>query len=178
MDRFLEHIPKNGIIYDIGANIGNHTLFFSKYALPNKIFAFEPIKEICDVLVHNLKDNNINNVEIINAAISDKDTKGNMNIKIGNIGGSSLSYNQSGNIDVVKLDDLNMAPPQFIKLDVENFEYEALTGMEAILTEYHPILWIEIWDKSFSRVNFKLNQLGYKMTDMISTNDYGNYIYT
>jgi hypothetical protein len=61
LDKFLEYIPKNGIIYDIGANIGNHTLFFSRYTLPQKIFAFEPIKEVCEVLVHNLRKNNINN---------------------------------------------------------------------------------------------------------------------
>lgn len=178
LDSFLRYIPKRSVIYDVGTNIGNHTIFFSQYANPCKIFAFEPIDSICKVLEQNVKDNNINNVEILNVAVGDKKAKGNMHLRKGNTGASHLSFNKNGNVDVVKLDDLKLTPPNFIKIDVENFEYEALVGMENTLLNFKPVIWIEIRDENLTQVNKKLNQLGYKLIDKIhSKYDYGNYIY-
>ncbi|WP_282022670.1 FkbM family methyltransferase [Priestia flexa] len=178
LDTFSKYIPNNSIIYDIGTNIGNHTLFFSKYTNPSKIFAFEPIADVCKVLEQNIKDNNINNAEIINVAVADRSAKGNMHLQKGNIGASHVSFNQNGDIDVVKLDDLKLPPPNFIKIDVENFEYEAILGMENILINNRPILWVEIRDKNLAKVNNKLYNLGYKLINQIHDKyDYGNYIY-
>ena len=40
---FNKYIDKNDICIDVGANIGNHSKFFSKYFL--KVFSFEPNKK-------------------------------------------------------------------------------------------------------------------------------------
>ena len=50
-------MPTNGIVYDIGANIGNHTLYFSRTLNPKKIYSFEPAKELFETLNFNIKVN-------------------------------------------------------------------------------------------------------------------------
>lgn len=178
LDKFLKYIPNNSVIYDIGANIGNHTLFFSKYANPQKIYAFEPIAKIKDLLVTNVRDNKFFNVEVIEAAVSDKNTRGEMSIYDGNIGASHLLYSETGVIPVVRIDDLDLLPPHFVKIDVENCEFEVINGMKQTLLEHRPILWIEIRDSSLVRVNKLLDKLNYEIVDRrLSDYDYSNFIY-
>ncbi|WP_331848317.1 FkbM family methyltransferase [Paenibacillus haidiansis] len=178
LDKFLKHIPEASVIYDIGANIGNHSLYFSKYAKPQKIYAFEPIKEVKELLAANLRDNQFFNVEIIEAAVSDINTQGEMSIFDGNIGASHLLYSETGATTVVKIDDLNLLPPQFVKIDVDNLELEVINGMKQTLLDHRPILWLEIRDSSLVRVNRLLNQLNYEIVDRaLSGFDYSNYIY-
>lgn len=68
LEYFKEYLPINGVIYDIGANIGNHTLYFSNYLGPKKVYSFEPAKELYDVLAFNVQANNLKNVEVFNYA--------------------------------------------------------------------------------------------------------------
>ena len=69
---FLEFIRlnynKQNTILDIGANIGNHSLFFSEYLDFKKIISFEPYEPNFELLGKNL---NNKKCEIINCAISD-----------------------------------------------------------------------------------------------------------
>ena len=43
-------------ILDIGANIGNHSLFFAKYFNCNKIFSFEPYYKNIELFINNLSN--------------------------------------------------------------------------------------------------------------------------
>lgn len=45
-----KYIKENTVILDIGANIGNHTVFFSKVCKARKIFSFEPVEETYNIL--------------------------------------------------------------------------------------------------------------------------------
>ena len=57
-----------GVILDIGANIGNHTLAFSK--ISKKVYAFEPNIFVFELLKINTK--RLKNVEIFNFGASDR----------------------------------------------------------------------------------------------------------
>ena len=50
--KFLSYF--NGTVLDIGANIGNHSLFFSNYFY--KVLSFEPHPKIFKVLAINTED--------------------------------------------------------------------------------------------------------------------------
>ena len=99
-------------IIDIGANIGNHSLFFAKYINCNKIFSFEPFATNIELFKHNLskyKDKCI----LFEQALSDKDGKMVLyNTEQNNFGGFSLykhdsSFEVLAEIDVRKLDNYN-----------------------------------------------------------------------
>lgn len=45
-----EYIKKNAVIIDIGANIGNHTIFFAKECNARKVYTFEPTFKTFQIL--------------------------------------------------------------------------------------------------------------------------------
>ena len=112
-------------IIDIGANIGNHSLFFAKYINCNKIFSFEPFAKNIELFKHNLS-NYKDKCILFEQALSDKDGKMVLyNTEQNNFGGFSLykqdaSFEVLAEIDVIKLDNYNFTDVTLIKIDVEN----------------------------------------------------------
>lgn len=66
-------IINSPIILDCGAHIGLATLYFKKLYPNARITDFEPNPRCFELLTKNVKQNNLQNVELINAAISDKE---------------------------------------------------------------------------------------------------------
>ena len=59
--------PRGGLAIDVGANIGNHTVFFAKY-LADQVLSIEACRKIIDVLAINLAKNTTGNVICENVA--------------------------------------------------------------------------------------------------------------
>ncbi|WP_307311731.1 FkbM family methyltransferase [Neobacillus driksii] len=173
LTNFIDYIPHHGVIYDIGANIGNHTLFFSKYVKPSKIVSFEPSKTLFNALSENVRINKLNNVQMINSAVGEKSEKGILKFNTTNSGASNMEINADGDVEIVKIDDLELESPDFIKMDVEGFELQALKGMEIVLSEEAPVIWVEIQPENFYDVDQYLSGLGYILIDRWLD----NYIY-
>jgi len=135
-------------IIDIGANIGNHSLFFAKYIKCNKIFSFEPFETNIELFKHNLQ-NYKDKCILFEKALSDKD--GQMvlyNSEQNNFGGFSLdkqekSFEVVKEIDVVKLDNFNLTDITLIKIDVENHENQVLIGAKQTILNNKPIIVLE-----------------------------------
>lgn len=143
-------VNRNSTIIDIGANIGNHSLAFSKFS--KKIYSFEAHPKTFQVLKFNCS--NIKKIKLYNIGISDK--SGVLyfkNTKTDNIGGRKLS--QFGNIKskINKLDDIINPKKKIdlIKLDVEGHEYQALIGMKKIIKNNKSFLFIEFCENNFAK---------------------------
>ena len=57
LNEWTKEIGPVEVVFDIGANIGNHTVYFAKHTEARKIYSFEPFKMNFDRLVENVKDN-------------------------------------------------------------------------------------------------------------------------
>lgn len=173
----LRYIPKNAVIVDIGSNIGNHLVYFSKTANAKKVYGFEPQKNIFNILSKNLLLNNCG-AEIKNIALGDKIQKTQISFfDKSNLGATSLEYNEKGTIQTSTLDEefKNIQEKiNFIKIDVEGFEYFVLRGAK-LLMHHKPIIWIEMFNKNFFKVKELLNSFEYEIKDCLGTY---NYIYT
>jgi predicted RNA methylase len=70
----LEFIRKNipkGVMVDVGANIGNHTIYLAKYCATN-VIAYEPFPDTFKLLEQNINQNNQeNNIEALRCGLSD-----------------------------------------------------------------------------------------------------------
>lgn len=170
---FIDYLPTNGVIYDIGANIGNHTIFFSKYLKPKMIISFEPSSENFSLLEKNVKDNNLENVILYNVAVGLNNQKGTLKFNKTNTGASKIIENVAGNVDIVKIDDLEIELPNFIKIDVEGFEYNVLQGVEKCLEASSPTIWLEIHHENYTLVDNFLSKYDYVQVDRWLD----NYIY-
>jgi FkbM family methyltransferase len=127
---FEKTVTKGSIVFDIGAHCGFYTLLASELVGPEgRVFAFEPVARNIYYLKEHLRLNNVSNVDIIEAAVSDICAKGAFDFGSDHFQGKLMS---KGSIEVktVALDDLierNELPiPDYLKIDVEGSEIAVL----------------------------------------------------
>ena len=140
----LNEIKSSDIVMDVGANIGTHSILFSKKCgISGKVFSIEPNALSASRLKENIKLNNLSNIKIFNVALG-KTNKQEL-LSIGEdpsfgkskIGSDSPYKNLHKKIDVVMGDKLisenNLEIPNIIKIDVEGYEREVILGLDKIL---------------------------------------------
>jgi len=172
-----QHLASNSTFIDIGANFGLYTLSASKKITNSgKIICFEPYPENYQALMNNISINNLSKITAENKAVGDSQGK----LKLyyqpneNNLGMVSASYIENSvvhEVEVISIDEYLKTQPlnkiDLIKIDVEGFEYQVLSGMKKALSTYSPKILIEIFDVDDSNIdgqkahNF-LTQLGYK----------------
>jgi len=165
ISKFIDYKCKNKeriIFYDVGANIGSHTLALSKI-FNNKIFirSFEAQYTVHNMLKETIKINNLSNIKLYHNAVSDKDGEI-IKIelpdysKINNFGGLELVkpyensdnnlLNKNGAFEEVKTISLDSFDEEvdFIKMDIEGMEHSALKGSKELILKYRPYLYVEL----------------------------------
>jgi FkbM family methyltransferase len=141
-----------GLMIDVGANIGNHTLFFAKI-LAADVLCVEPNPVALNLLKANMALNGIpNRVTIVDAAVSD--THGHAQLRTAsllNLGATTVvaqDSSESGGIVTMSLDEIvsnaSLAGKvSLIKVAVEGLENRVLRGAGQIIRDYRPILMVE-----------------------------------
>ena len=170
---------KNKAMLDIGANIGNHTLFFMNECGTSFAYCFEPIKGTFEILERNVYENGLHDkVRLYNVAIGKKE--GNAEIASfheDNLGGTCLKDQDNGQIKVVSIDSLEVENDvAFVKIDVEGFELDVILGMQNFLKKMHPIVFIEIRGCFYNQIDDIFRYKGELVEDMYGL-DCANYIY-
>lgn len=174
-NKWKEHFPHDGLMIDIGANIGSHSVQF-KHNFPNlSIWAFEIHERNYTLLKANVKA--YNDVHAFNVGIGSRASV--VSFNDGHEGNSGVvrmdAYGFNKNI-IIALDDLLdcdelKQPITFIKLDIEGHELSALEGMKKTLLKYKPLVWVEDLTNSVA-INY-LTNLGYSIIEKEeSTSDY------
>src|SRR5574339_885406 len=91
-DEILDYLADNyylqGIILDVGANIGNHTVFFDEYMPCDRVVAIEPVLRNFEILQNNTKNRDV--IRYFGAASNDFGTL-KMLINESNMGTSKVS---------------------------------------------------------------------------------------
>ena len=138
-----EKIKVGNITVDVGAYIGLHTLNMARIVgNTGRVFAFEPDPSNFEILEKNVKINNYQNIILEQKAVGDKHGRTTLyqSDNPGNHRLFPLTKQAKGQIQVelTSLDkyftDSNLANKiNFIKIDVEGFEFSVLKGMKNIL---------------------------------------------
>ena len=168
---------KKDTFIDIGANLGNHTLYLNKYF--KNIYSFEPHPLTFKLL--KINTNYKPHIKIFNFGLSEQEKKTSVNIKSqNNIGGEGfIKNNDNENIkeDVFfkNFDEIYNFKNQisFIKIDVEGNELDVLKSMNKNLNNNQAILLIEFDVKDFSKKNEVikfLKNVGYNFFYFFETN--------
>lgn len=135
--KFLKpYLDKAQCVWDIGANIGDHTRAYLD--MGKTVYAFEPNPLAYECLCHNCPDSHNYNL-----AANSKDDELTFET-LANVGESRISENGEIKVKAVKLDTLDLPKPDFIKIDVEGWEIHALQGMQDSINTHKPMLFIEI----------------------------------
>lgn len=142
----LAPAPGQGTAIDIGANIGNHALFFSRRF--KQVVAFEPHPLTYRLLTFNTE--RAGNITAVNQGLGEKAGRLTLTEDALNMGASSLVTNKGGgaektSIDIHTLDSAvaDIEHIELIKVDVEGFEINVLNGGVNTIEKHQPIIVLE-----------------------------------
>lgn len=150
---------KNKTVLDIGACIGNHSLFFEKI-LGMKVKSIEPQPDNYKHLVDNIELNN-SNVDSINVALGNH--KGRVAMKYqdkNNIGMFQVA--EGDETDIVTLDSLNLKA-DIIKIDVEHYNTPLLQGGKDTIKGAKQVFIECESDEILAETNVLMTQYGFKL---------------
>lgn len=165
------------LVVDVGANLGNHAVFFGR-VIGARVLCVEASPLAIPFLTGNLERNGLaDRSEVVHAAAARN--RGHLFVndpKVGNLGmmrtelfprGESSHQVPAEPIDrIVRVSELARdRRVDLIKIDVEGFEEEVLAGAEWIIRNHMPILVIELAnERAFERVATLLRARGYSVS--------------
>ena len=168
-DKLLEKarsLNLKGVYVDIGANIGNHSIFFSCFCGSTVVYSFEIDETIFALLKKNMEKNCLQHIYHL-SDIGVLDKKGFVDISETNhlnAGMTKIVNVEGTHKKVNKLDNLlqNIENIVLIKIDVEGFELEIINGAQKILESQSPVIFAELaTETEFKLVKNELSKYGY-----------------
>jgi FkbM family methyltransferase len=163
VELFRDILTKDSVVCDVGANIGAHTLAFSR--IVRHVYAFEPLPTLFNALCGMIALNDLRNVQAYPVGIGEKEeVKSYLDLdfdrSLNNWGAAPLvDYNGSHGVRVLPLP----FACDFLKVDVEGMELEVLKGAAAMIRERKPLLYLEDdRPKKHAELIHYIEQLGYR----------------
>lgn len=164
-------------IYDVGAQAGFFTLFFSRsVGQTGKVVAFEPCpRELCYLLDH-LRINGVGNVQVMQVAVGDRRQFSGFSTDAGACMNHLCESSASPLIvSTISLDESSLPAPQLIKIDVEGAESMVLKGAINLLGEHKPVVFVALHSSEQAAACFAiLEDVGYLVYDLAGTRIEGN----
>lgn len=150
-------ISMNSTVVDVGANVGNHTMFYAWHTYAKTVYPIEPNPRSIRILDANVRANPPPRATIdcryVGVAVGDQIGKvRSMETSANNLGAAKiLATDGLGHetIPVLPLDDMEFdGAVSFIKIDVEGMEVAVLNGAKKVLQSHRPAIAVEIFDQN------------------------------
>jgi FkbM family methyltransferase len=178
---------KGMVVYDVGAFHGILTLFFASRAA--RVISYEPNSRNNARLLENIQLNELKNVVVRPVGVGSVPGTGTLVFAPLMSGGGSLEektveqLKRSGaapvsqEIRITTLDqDIEgerLPRPDFIKIDIEGWELEALYGSVKTLTTFKPSLFLEMHGETMREKKRKVAEI----VDFLRDTDYENIVH-
>ena len=167
---------KGATVLDIGANQGNHTLYWAIVCKAGRCIAFEPSKRNRAILEQNIALNGLGDIVDVRAfGLADVDSG--MEItrpRANHMGTTSFEVADGGSVPCRRLESLEIKVADFVKIDVEGMAHLVLSGARETLSQLRPPIYIEINRSEFSACHALLKSIGYRRTHKF---DHENFIF-
>lgn len=153
---YIELESEEPRIIDLGAYIGDTTMYFKKLYPKAKIMTVEPLPENLVLLHKNIAENQMEEVEIVEAMVGDregeqeifKDKNDNGWYSLAGIrrgGWGSQQESEGVRVTIITLDSLIRGKVDLIKIDIEGSEEKVIKAskklhlVDNMIIEYHPL---------------------------------------
>lgn len=174
---FLRLIPDDGVVLDVGANVGFTTVALARRARRGIVHAFEPGPFAFGALERTVARHGLRNVVTHRLALGSTDGTVEMVTPFdGAARLPALSHVVNGNAPAGSgerfvaecraldgMDELVSGPPvAALKIDVEDHEHQVLAGARRLLATHRPLLFCELWETENRSLCLALaRELGY-----------------
>lgn len=152
LDQIEPLIPVGGVVVDVGAFIGDHTIAYARRVGDSgTVLAFEPNPKAFECLSANA---NAHFPDVVCSRRGLSDEKGTFDLSVDVNAGASRLVDAHSDLEIrvqtIKFDDFLSEPGMrlhrldFMKIDAEGFELKILRGAANALHTYRPKLLVEI----------------------------------
>ncbi len=145
-----EFFPAGGVFLDVGANVGNHTIYVGKFLRPSAVIVVELTPRAIFILKTNVALNGLGglvDMSLLGVGFADVESRAFGEGPAHNLGHAVFTLNSQGNFRVVPGDSLLASRRvDFMKIDVEGMEMQALTGLQQTIARNRPAIYIEVDD--------------------------------
>lgn len=154
--------PQDGVVVDIGGNVGTTTLAFAQCVPRGRVHVFEPSPSMLPWLRRNLELSRLQNVTVHPFGLADAPSRGRLQVAVAGNPGSAFVAADDGKDDAVvlapaievrRLDDAlaDLSRLDFVKIDVEGLELRVLRGAEGLLKRHRPAVLFEVNEQALRR---------------------------
>jgi len=143
--RIASELKPGSVFYDVGANVGLYSLLAARLDPAGKTYAFEPLPKNTLYLRRHLDLNCIHNVRVLELAISDQVGTDSFyeagDRSMGHLGQDGNLLVRTATIDSL-LHEEEIPPPDYIKMDIEGAELQALRGGMDCIQRHRPVIFL------------------------------------
>ena len=168
-------------IVEVGANIGNHVIWYARHLDPARIYPVEPNPDALSLLDQNIDANGIaDRIDRRGWGLGAGRDTGRFSVlteDADNLGATRLVAADDGGVETRSLDALMGGDTvDFIKIDAEGMELDVLDGAADLIARDRPVIWIEVLKSNVMPfVQGWCRKAGYRVVDStsyINTIDY------
>lgn len=144
--RFVRRWLREGMrAVDAGASYGVYTLAMARaVGESGRVWAFEPTAEVAAYLERSVVLNGLRNVTVRRAAVSDRagsiEFASGVYPELNAVGGQGTVTR----VDAVTLDEQGWNALDFLKIDIEGHEAQAIRGAQRLLRDTSPLVMLEL----------------------------------
>jgi len=162
LDYIADNYPAQGAILDVGANVGNHSLYFASFLKYEQIFAFEPHPSNYELLSANLSG--VSGFYPFNIALHDLCGTAFISTDKYNMGMCKISSMfESIQAPMRTVDTFALKNVTLMKIDTEGNEIQILCGAMKTIERCRPLIIIEVAVENFARYTAHMESIGYKL---------------
>ena len=164
----LKHCKSFRTAVDIGAHVGLWARGLTEKF--ENVVCFEPCPEFADILVKNAPKVNI----LHRCALGQEKGFVKMDIALDNTGATHVARGATGTTPVLTLDSFELNDVDFVKIDVEGYEYEVVKGGYETFKRNSPVVIVEQKARyvvpeqgPHAAVRFLMRELQYRVIDKV-----------
>ncbi len=174
-----ERLPRGLQILDVGANTGNHTIFFAGPMAAERVVPIEPLPRAAASIRATVAKNGFANVDMSHlgkAVGAGEGTLRPIPSRTAGLGATHFIADPAGDVPLVTLDALVTGRVGFLKLDVEGMEMDVLAGAAALIAAHRPVLYVEVVDTAIARFMAWVDAHDYRIEKLFPDKTHCNYL--
>ena len=152
--KLLGELRPGDVVFDVGANIGTHTIAFAKaVGETGRVASFEPEPVTAERLERNVELNGLGNVTLMRCALGERESTELLYVDSRSGSGQhSLSPQDGRPAEEVRVLQCDEPAPTMVKIDVEGAELGVIAGLkETLADERCRLLFCEVHNAILER---------------------------